>query len=60
MRVTGPAGKATQTITKWTSITNQVGELAADLRADERVELVVVEATSDYWRQVYFLLQRQG
>jgi len=59
VRVTGPAGKATQTITTWTSMTNQVHELAAYLRA-ERVDLVVIEATSDYWRQFYFLLQEAG
>lgn len=59
VRVTGPGGKATQSITTWTSMTNQVHELAAYLRA-ERVGLVVIEATSDYWRQFYFLLQEAG
>ena len=48
VRVTGAGGKATQTVTTWTSMTNQVRELAQYLLT-ERVRLVVIEATSDYW-----------
>jgi transposase len=59
VRVTGSGTKATQTITTWTSMTNQVRELASYLLR-ERVGLVVIEATSDYWRQFYFLLQEAG
>ena len=40
-------------------MTNQVRELAQYLLT-ERVGLVVIEATSDYWRQFYFLLEDVG
>ncbi|MDQ6739872.1 MAG: IS110 family transposase [Actinomycetota bacterium] len=59
VRVTGAGGKATQTITTWTSMTNQVRALGRYL-LEERVGLVVIEATSDYWRQFYFLLEEAG
>ena len=59
IRVTGPGGLATQTITTWTSMTNQVRELAEHLLS-ERVGLVIIEATGDYWRQFYFLLEDAG
>jgi transposase len=51
--------KIMQTITTWTSMTNQVHELARHLLS-ERVGLVVLEATSDYWRQFYFILEEAG
>lgn len=59
VRVTGPGGKVTVETTTWSSMTNQVHELAQYLLA-ERVQLVVIEATGDYWRQFYFLLEDAG
>ena len=40
-------------------MTNQVRELAQHLLS-ERVGLVIIEATGDYWRQFYFLLEDAG
>ena len=59
VRVTGPGGKVSVETTTWTSMTNQVRELAQYLLA-EHVQLVIIEATSDYWRQFYFLLEDAG
>jgi transposase len=59
VRVTGPGGKVTVETTTWTAMTNQVRELAAYLLAAQ-VGLVIIEATSDYWRQFYFLLEDAG
>ena len=59
VRVTGPGGKVTMDTTTWTSMTNQVRELAQYLLG-EHVQLVIIEATSDYWRQFYFLLEDAG
>lgn len=39
--------------------TNAIAALAEQL-ADERIERVVVESTSDYWRPFVYLLQAQG
>jgi transposase len=39
--------------------TNAICELAA-LLVDQRVERVVIESTSDYWRAFYYLLEAQG
>lgn len=39
--------------------TNAICELAAHL-VDQRVERVVIESTSDYWRAFYYLLEAQG
>jgi transposase len=58
VRVT-TGGKITQTTTTWTSMTNQVHELAQYLLR-ERVGLIVIEATGDYWRQFYFILEEAG
>jgi transposase len=59
VRVTAAGGKTTQETTTWGAMTNQVKELAQYLLA-ERVGLVVIEATGDYWRQFYFLLEDAG
>lgn len=59
VRVTGPGGRVTVETTTWTAMTNQVRELAQYLLA-EHVQLVIIEATSDYWRQFYFLLEDAG
>jgi transposase len=59
VRVAGAGGETTQETTTWGAMTNQVRELAQYLLA-ERVGLVVIEATGDYWRQFYFLLEEAG
>ena len=40
-------------------MTNQVHELARHLLS-ERVGRLVLKATSDYWRQFYFILEEAG
>ena len=49
-------GKAKSTATTWSSVTNQVLALRDHLTA-EQVTLVVMEATSDYWKIYYYLLE---
>jgi len=48
--------KAKSTVTTWGSVTNQVLALRDHLIA-EQVTLVVMEATSDYWKPFYYLLE---
>ena len=48
--------KAASTVTTWGSVTNQVLALRDHLIA-ERVTLVVMEATSDYWKPFFYLLE---
>ncbi|MGH7745133.1 MAG: IS110 family transposase [Acidimicrobiales bacterium] len=48
--------KAKSTVTTWGSVTNQVLALRDHLIA-EAVSLVVMEATSDYWKPFYYLLE---
>ncbi len=48
--------KARSTVTTWGAVTNQVLALRDHLIA-EAVTLVVMEATSDYWKPFYFLLE---
>jgi len=48
--------KATSTVTTWGAVTNQVLALRDHLIV-EQVTLVVMEATSDYWRPFYYLLE---
>jgi transposase len=48
--------KAKSTVTTWGAVTNQVLALRDHLIA-ERVTLVVMEATSDYWKPFYYLLE---
>lgn len=48
--------KARSTVTTWGSVTNQVLALRDHLIA-EVVTLVVMEATSDYWKPFYYLLE---
>ena len=48
--------KAESTVTTWGSVTNQVLALRDHLIAEE-VTLVVMEATGDYWRPYYYLLE---
>ena len=49
-------GKAVSTVTTWGSVTNQVLALRDHL-INEQVTLVVMEATSDYWKPFYYLLE---
>lgn len=57
VRVAGPGrAKARSTVTGWGSVTNQVLALRDHL-VDEQVTLVVMEATSDYWKPFYYLLE---
>jgi transposase len=57
VRVAGAGrAKATSTVTTWGSVTNQVLALRDHLIGEE-VTLVVMEATSDYWKPFYYLLE---
>lgn len=57
VRIAGAARlKAKSTVTTWGSVTNQVLALRDHLIA-EQVTLVVMEATSDYWKPFYYLLE---
>ena len=47
--------RAAETVTTWSSMTNQVLALRDHLTR-ERVTCVVLEATSDYWKPFYYLL----
>ena len=48
--------KTTETVTTWSAMTNQVLALREHLVA-EQVTCVVMEATSDYWKPFYYLLE---
>jgi transposase len=52
----GGRAKAKSTVTTWGAVTNQVLALRDHLVA-EQVTLVVMEATSDYWKPYYYLLE---
>lgn len=57
VRVVGAGrSRAKSTVTTWGSVTNQVLALRDHLIAEE-VTLVVMEATSDYWKPFYYLLE---
>lgn len=57
VRVAGRGrGGATSTVTTWGAVTNQVLALREHLIA-EAVTLVVMEATGDYWKPFYYLLE---
>jgi transposase len=57
VRVQAPdRAKATSTVTTWGSVTNQILALRDHL-ITENVTLVVMEATSDYWRPFYYVLE---
>jgi transposase len=49
-------GRARSTVTTWGSVTSQVLALRDHLIA-EQVTLVVMEATSDYWKPFYYLFE---
>jgi hypothetical protein len=51
--------KTVQTVTTWGSTTNQVLALREHL-ITEKVTCVVMEATGDYWKPFYYLLEDGG
>jgi transposase len=60
VRVAGAGRRKTvETVTTWGSMTNQILELREHL-LNERVSCVVMEATSDYWKPFYYLLEDAG
>ncbi|MFI7068344.1 transposase, partial [Kribbella sp. NPDC050124] len=48
--------KAAETVTTWSSMTSQILALREHLAA-EQVTCVVMEATGDYWKPFYYLLE---
>jgi transposase len=52
-------GRRRQEVREYTTLTGSLLELADWLRC-ERVELVAMEATSDYWKPVFYLLEAEG
>ena len=57
VRIVGEGrARAASTVTTWGAVTNQVLELRDHL-IGEQVSLVVMEATSDYWKPFYYLLE---
>ena len=57
VRVAGVGrGRAVETVTTWGSTTNQILALREHLVA-EQVSCVVMEATGDYWKPFYYLLE---
>ena len=57
VRVQGVGGRRTSsTVTTWGAMTNQVLALRDHL-AGQQVTVVVMEATGDYWRPFYYLLE---
>lgn len=52
-------GTYTSKVTTWAATTGQVLELREYLE-QARVDMVVMEATSDYWRPVFYLLEAAG
>lgn len=57
VRIAGRGSNATTSkVTTWGSVTNQVLALREHLLA-EKVTLVVMEATGDYWKPFYYMLE---
>ena len=57
VRIQGGSGRKTSsTVTTWGAMTNQILALREYL-AEQRVTVVVMEATGDYWRPFYYLLE---
>ncbi len=54
-----PGSRRVQEVSTHTTMTRSVTELANRL-VDLRVERVVMEATSDYWKPVFYLLEAHG
>jgi transposase len=53
------AGRRVQQVREYATVTPALLALADWLRS-ERVELVAMEATSDYWKPVFYLLEAEG
>src|SRR5215203_5462470 len=51
--------KTVETVRTWASTTNAVLALREHL-VNEQVSLVVMEATGDYWKPFYYLLEDAG
>ena len=60
-RVPHPSQPGRRTTTVW-SVSARTNSIiaVADRLAEEHVERVVLEATSDYWRPFYYLLEARG
>ncbi|MDF9716448.1 hypothetical protein [Nocardioides sp. ChNu-99] len=54
-----PGLRRVQEVSTHTTMTRAVTELANRL-VDLRIERVVMEATSDYWKPVFYLLEAHG
>jgi transposase len=52
-------GRRSQEVREYATVTSALLQLGDWLRC-ERVELVAMEATSDYWKSVYYLLEAEG
>ena len=60
VRIAGAGRRKTvETVTTWSSMTNQILALRDHLIA-ERVTCAVMEATGDYWKPFYYLLEDAG
>jgi hypothetical protein len=60
VRVAGAGRRKTvETVTTWSSMTSQILALREHLIA-ERITCAVMEATSDYWKPFYYLLEDAG
>ena len=60
VRIAGAGRRKTvETVTTWSSMTNQILALRDHLVA-ERVTCAVMEATGDYWKPFYYLLEDSG
>jgi transposase len=59
VRVPGKAGKRLQEVTTYATMTRSLLQLA-DRLAEQGVTRVVLEATSDYWKAPFYLLEAQG
>lgn len=60
VRIQGRGSRATtSTVTTWGAMTGQILELKEHLLR-EQVDLIVMEATDDYWRPFYYLLEDEA
>jgi len=60
VRVAGAGRRKTvETVTTWSSMTSQILALREHL-IDQQVTCVVMEATGDYWKPFYYLLEDAG
>lgn len=59
VRVPGPGRKRLQEVSTHSTMTRSVTQLASHL-VELGIERVVMEATSDYWKPVFYLLEAHG